>query len=61
MFPFDLFGTRAVPASRPSRHWDGESGRSFDGDIGMDRFASQPAAVPAEISAAGLTTSDLSQ
>jgi hypothetical protein len=61
MFPFDLFATRSVPSSSSPLRWDGESGRSFDGDIGLDRFASPAAAAPAEISAAGLATSDLSQ
>jgi hypothetical protein len=61
MFPFNLFGARSVPTSRAPLRWGGDSRKSTDGDIGMDRFASPPVAAPAEISAAGLTTSDLSQ
>jgi hypothetical protein len=58
---FDLFDIRSVPKSSSTLRWDGESGRLVDGEVGIERFASQPNPVPAEISAAGLTTSDLSQ
>jgi hypothetical protein len=61
MFPFDLFEVRSVATSHPPLRWGDDSRKSVDGDIGMDRFSSRPIAVPPEISAAGLTTSDLSQ
>jgi hypothetical protein len=60
MFLFDLFETRVAPSPSPLRR-DGGSRKPVDGDTGMERFASLPSTVPAEISAAGLTTSDLSQ
>ena len=59
MFLFDLFESRSVPTARPQLRMDGGSGESVDADTGMERFTSST--VPAEISAAGLTTSDLSQ
>ena len=61
MFLFGLFESRSVPTSRAPLRWDGVASKSVDGDIGMERFAPLPRAVPAEISAAGLTTSDLTQ
>ena len=59
MFFFDLFETGSVPTPRSPFRLDGGPGRAADRDIGMERFASS--AVPAEISAARITTSDLSQ
>lgn len=61
MFPFDLFDTRSATSSNASFRWTGGVGNPADGDIGLERFASLPGAEPVEISAAGLTTSDLSQ
>ncbi|HJR21947.1 MAG TPA: hypothetical protein VJ822_10030 [Dongiaceae bacterium] len=61
MFPFDLFETRSVPSSSSPLRWKDGPGKPAEGDVGMERFASLPSAVPPEISAAGLTTSDLSQ
>lgn len=61
MFPFDLFDTRSAASSNASFRWTGGSSKPVDGDIGLERFASLPSEEPAEISAAGLTTSDLSQ
>ncbi|HKP22940.1 MAG TPA: hypothetical protein VJV39_03690 [Dongiaceae bacterium] len=61
MFLFDLFETRSVPSSRAAVGSKGGSGKSADVDIGLERFTSLPRTVPAEISAAGLATSDLSQ
>jgi len=61
MFLIDLFETRSVPNSSSPFRWNGGLRKPADSDIGMERFASPPSAVPAEISAAGLTTSDLSQ
>jgi hypothetical protein len=58
MFLFNLFETRSVPTSSSPLRWKGKPAES---DVGMERFASLPRAVPPEISAAGLTTSDLSQ
>jgi hypothetical protein len=60
MFIFDLFSSRVTSASSSPSRWDGQSGKSFDGDIGMERFTSMPGDAPAELSAAGITTSDLS-
>ena len=59
MFFFDLFETRSVPTSRSPFGMDSGSGKPADRDTGMERFTSST--VPAEISAAGLATSDLSQ
>jgi hypothetical protein len=61
MFPFDLFEPRSVPASHSLFRWGARSRKPVEGDIGLERFTSLPTAVPVEISAAGLTTSDLSQ
>ena len=57
---FDLFSSRATTASSSPLRSDGHSGKSLDGDIGMERFTSMPADAPAELSAAGIATSDLS-
>ena len=59
MFLFDLFEIRSVRTARSPFGMDGGSGKPADRDTGMERFTSST--VPAEISAAGLTTSDLSQ
>jgi hypothetical protein len=61
MSVFDLFGTRSVATSPSLFRWRGRSGKPVEGDVGLERFASLPGVQPAEISAAGLTTSDLSQ
>ncbi len=61
MFLFDLFETRSVPTSSSPLRWKGGPGEPAESDVGLERFASLPRAVPPEISAAGLTTSDLSQ
>ena len=61
MFLFDLFEPRSVPASYSLFRWGARVRKPMGGDIGLERFASPPSAVPVEISAAGLTTSDLSQ
>jgi hypothetical protein len=61
MFFFDLFDPRSVPASYSIFRWSARARQPVEGDIGLERFASLPSAVPVEISAAGLTTSDLSQ
>ena len=61
MFLFDLFEIRSVPTSSSPFRWKNGPGKPAESDIGLERFASPPRAVPPEISAAGLTTSDLSQ
>jgi hypothetical protein len=61
MFLFDLFECRSVPAFDLPFRWDARSQKPGESDIGLERFTSAPNAVPIEISAAGLTTSDLSQ
>jgi hypothetical protein len=61
MFLADLFETRSVATSRALLRWRGRSGKPVEGDVGLERFTSLPNVQPAEISAAGLATSDLSQ
>jgi hypothetical protein len=61
MFLFDLFGARSVAASNSPVRRDARSQEPGESDIGLERFMSAPSALPVEISAAGLTTSDLSQ
>ena len=61
VFFFDLFECRSVPAFDLPFRWDARSQKLGESDIGLERFTSAPSAVPIEISAAGLTTSDLSQ
>jgi hypothetical protein len=61
MFLFDLFEPRSVPASQSIFRWSVRSSQPAEGDVGLERFASPARATPVEISAAGLTTSDLSQ
>jgi hypothetical protein len=61
MFLFDLFEMRSVTSSPATVGSKGGSSKSADVDIGLERFTSVPKTVPAEISAAGLATSDLSQ
>lgn len=57
-----IFGLRrSTPTSYSPFRWDARSGKWLDGDIGMERFMLLPVATPAELLAAGLTTSDLSQ
>jgi len=58
---FDLFEPRSVPASYSPFRWGARAPKPVEGDTGLERFASPRSAVPVEISAAGLTTSDLSQ
>ena len=58
---FDLFEGRTAPKSSSPLHLAGGSGNPVDSDVGIERFTQRPNTVPAEISAAGLTTSDLSQ
>lgn len=59
MFLFDLFETRARSAASFRR--DRGASKPLDGDTEMERLASLPSTEPAELSAAGLATSDLSQ
>jgi hypothetical protein len=61
MFLFDLFEVHSVPASNSPVRWNARSQEPGESDIGLERFTSAPSAMPVEISAAGLTTSDLSQ
>ena len=61
MFLFDLFEPHSGPASKSTFRWDAHSQKPGESDIGLERFTSAPSAMPVEISAAGLTTSDLSQ
>lgn len=61
MFLFDLFEARSVPASDTPVRRDARPQKPAESDIGLERFTSAPDAMPAEISAARLTTSDLSQ
>ena len=61
MFLFDLFEVHSVPASNSPVRSDARSQKAGESDIGLERFTSAPNAMPVEISAAGLTTSDLSQ
>lgn len=58
---FDLFETRTVATSYSLFRRRGRSGKPGEGDVGLERFTPLPSVQPAEISAAGLTTSDLSQ
>ena len=51
---------RSTQSAYSPFRWDARSGKWVDGDIGMERFMSLPGATPAELLAAGLTTSDLS-
>jgi hypothetical protein len=58
MFLFDLFEPRSISSLfRPNAR----AQTPAEGDIGLERFVSPPSAMPAEISAAWLATSDLSQ
>ena len=52
---------RSTPTSFSPFRWDAQSSKWVDGNIGMERFMSLPGATPAELLAAGLTTSDLSR
>jgi hypothetical protein len=62
VFLFDLFERRSVPAFDLPFRWDARPQKKpGESDIGLERFTSAPSAMPIEISAAGLTTSDLSQ
>jgi hypothetical protein len=58
---FDLFKPRSVPAVDLPFGCDARSQKPGESDIGLERFTSAPSAMPVEISAAGLSTSDLSQ
>lgn len=72
MFVFGLFAPasregmifclrRSTPLSYSAFRWDVTSRTWIDGEIGMDQFMALPGASPSELTAAGLTTSDLSQ
>lgn len=61
MFHFDLFVPRSVPTYYLVFRWGARSPKPVEGEIGLERFTSPSSAMPGEISAAGLTTSDLSQ
>ena len=61
MFLFELFKPRSVPASHSIFRWSARPNKPAERDAGLERFKSPTSVTPAEISAAGLTTSDLSQ
>src|SRR5688572_13908572 len=47
MFIFDLLSSRVTSASSSRLRRDGHSGKSLDGDNGMERFTSMPDDAPA--------------
>jgi hypothetical protein len=59
MLLLDLFDTRSASTAAVRRNAD--LSKPVDRDIGMERFTPLPDPVPAEVLAAGLATSDLSQ
>jgi hypothetical protein len=60
MFLLELISSRASATPYLSLRRDGRLAKRMDGDVGMERFASESDNAPAELSAAGMTTSDLS-
>ena len=60
MFLIDLFVPRSTRTSESRLRPESRSGKPLDGDTGMERFSSS-GVMPAEVSAAGVATSDLSQ
>jgi len=61
MFLFDLMKPRSAAASRSILDWSARPNEPVDGDAGLERFKSSTSVTPLEISAARVTTSDLSQ
>lgn len=62
MFLFELFEKPSVSAASPTMfRWGTRPNKSAGGDVGLERFKSPSSVVPVQVSAAGLTTSDLSQ